>query len=195
VQFNQTNETDFENRDGFVFVAFLVGICAFACLFLSAKSGFGLVKYDQLVDQANSTRGVLIERRRVNIASGKGSYQPKFYLRYKFDNPIATRQCPLDIDTKTTPPDQICSVTVARVQVGEKAYKTAKIPSPVKVLYKTSKVGTWSEPREYSTRSRQIGRCVFLGLMSLLLTAFTWKMLRVLIRSPRQPQSIAATSI
>lgn len=179
-QTENTNNVDEEQGFSPSVPIFLIGTALFCLFFVTIKTGVELVKHKHRYENSNSVQGRLIER--VKIQNQK--YQPAYYLRYKIENPDGIQNCSLDLETKTTPRYQQCSLIFARVRVGEDSYKAAIIPSNIEVLYHSNDEGTWSEPLGYSTRSRRIAQLIFLSIASLFAGAFSWKYLKA-SRSPK----------
>lgn len=153
-----------------------------ACFVLAMKMSVGLLQYSKTIREANVTQGVLIER--VRIPNKR--YPADHYLRYRFENPEGLGTCEVSRDTRTTPRNLRCTVTVGRVDVSEKAYQSAVIPSSIEILYKSNETGTWSEPVKYSTRQRQIGFPIIFSILGLMSGIFAYRSAKVLRRSRRK---------
>lgn len=156
---------------------FLAGVIALLSLFAATKFSFSYVKNIKYFEQSRATQGVLIER--VRIPRDRNA--PLFYLRYKYENEAARENCSVDIETKLTPRDQACVVTIDRIQVNEEAYYAAKIPSKIDLVYLPSREKSWSQVEGHTSRhTRSMVGAILSFLASLLLGGFTLRAIRLL---------------
>ena len=168
---------DVEDGGGVFFLAFIAGATTFLCLFFAVRTGLDSVRHAKYLDQARPAQAVLIERVRIP----RNEFAPLFYLRYKYENVAANETCSVDFETRLTPRDRGCRVTIDRIQVNETAYRAAKVPSKVDILYVPSHEVSWSQVEGHTPRhKRSLILAILVSFFGLLLGRFTVKLLRLL---------------
>ena len=157
--------------------ALLAGAATLVSLLFAVRLGLDSIRHAKYLEQAQPTQGVLIERIRIP----RDRNAPLFYLRYKYENEGATAECLVNFETRLTPPDKGCRIAIDRIQVNEKAYRAAKVPSKIDLLYVPSQEFSWSQVEGHTSRHR---RSMILGILasvlSLLFGKFTLKIIRTL---------------
>lgn len=170
-------KTESDHEGGLGFIVFIAGVAALAALFFAAKFSFSFVQNIKYYEQARETQGVLIERIRVP----RNRSAPLFYLRYKYENETASRECSVDFETKLTPKDRSCRVNVDSIEVSEAAYRATKIPGKITVLYLPYQDTSWSQVEGYTSRhTRSLIAAIILSFLGLFLGLFTIKTSRLL---------------
>ena len=174
------HDTPQENEGGcglWIFLALLVGAAALASLLFAVRLSFESMGHAKYLEQAQPTQGVLIERIRIP----RDRNAPLFYLRYKYENEGATAECSINPETRLTPSDKGCRMTIDQIQVNEKAYRAAKVPSKIDLLYVPSQEVSWSQIEGHTPRHRRsMILAVMASVLSLLLGKFTLKIIRTL---------------
>ena len=175
--FIQEASQDDDDAGSLGFIAFLAGVAAFMSFFFAVRLGLDSIRHAKYLDQAQPTQGVLIERIRIP----RNRNAPLFYLRYRYENEGTTAECSVDSDTRLTPTNKGCRMTIDRIQVNEKAYRAAKVPSKIDLLYVPSQEVSWSQIEGHTPRHRRsMILAVMASVLSLLLGKFTLKIIRSL---------------
>ena len=173
---HDTSQDD-EDGVGIGFLAFIAGVAALVSLFFGVKFGFESVQHAKYLDQAKPAQAVLIECVRIP----RRRHAPLFYLKYKYENEGTNAECSVDFETRLTPRDRGCRVTIDRIQVNEAAYRAAKVPSKVDILYVRSHEVSWSQVEGHTPRhKRSLILAILVSFFGLLLGRFTVKLLRLL---------------
>lgn len=168
--------SDEDVKQGFFFLTFFAGVFAFLFLFLTIKFSISYFENTRYSDQSAVTQGTLIERVRIP----RNRQGPLYYLRYKYENKYARQRCSIDFETRLTPRNRACLETVDRIKVNEAAYRAAKIPSKIDVIYLPSAEESWSQVVGHAPRQTHSWvRALLCFLTSLIFGSFVIKALRL----------------